>query len=174
MAQRPIGPADRKKLDAALPQLCELLRAGNFFEIACAALRLNPSCARARLRLANTDLAQPSDVRWATEVECARANAITDLTAEVRAGEIPPKSGGPDWKSRAWLLIRLRPSLFHESVIAKAAEAEEKSDDKAEKPSVNIFPPTSETAKQHGLEALETEIKRLREDNEALKARAAS
>jgi hypothetical protein len=112
MAQAPIGKADRERLDAALPKLCELLRGANFLEVAAKSLRLDPTRVRARLRLAQEDGADPSDVDWASSVEAARSGAVVELVGEVRVGVLSSKSGGPDWKARAWLLEKLAPRLY--------------------------------------------------------------
>jgi len=149
MAQAPIGPADRKRLDAALPKLCELLRDGNFLKTACGILRIDERRAHARILLASTDSAQPSDVQWALEVGEARQSAIAALVQDIRLAQLPNKNGGHDWKASAWLLERLDPKSFGDAAVKRAADA---GPEQVERVQVNIFPPSSETAKAHALE----------------------
>ena len=153
---RLVGQADRDRLDAALPQLCELLRRPTFFDWSCQSLRIDPARARARLRLAKTEDALPSDIDWAAEIECARADGKIKLMAMATNGEHPTRNGGPDWKSPAWALEQLDRKHV-------GSQAKPEPDDEAEqgKTEVIVLPPAA---------ILQAEIDKLRAENEALKA----
>lgn len=172
MAQAPIGKADRTRLDRALPELCRLLRAGNFLKTACGVLRVDQYRAHARILLAATDKAQPSDIKWALAIAEARQLAVADLVAEIRDAQFPNREGGTDWKARAWLLERLDPKSFGEAAIRKAVESTDGDAAAETDRSVVVMPPAALVAKEAAerLAALQAEIDRLKAENAKLAA----
>jgi hypothetical protein len=155
------GLPERRKQDAALPELIALLEAGNYVKTSCRALGLNYSSLYLRLRMVENDDPEcvPSDRRFAQAVWKAQADAEIALVADIREGQFPTREGGgSDWRAAAYLgSVRFRNHLSPNAGCAKTPE------EKRQPTTITIIAPSG----------IDEEIVRLRAENEELKRKFA-
>lgn len=148
-----------RQLNAALPDLCELLRKGNYLKVACRALGIDFAEVYRRIRVSKTDDGRKSDRDFAEQIERALAKGELDLVEAVRTGLYPTREGGgSDWRASLAVLERRHPltwSTNREGVARSCAH-------QPVKPStVTILAPLS----------VEQEIEELKAENAALRAK---
>jgi predicted site-specific integrase-resolvase len=117
----------RAKLDAAVTQkICDLLRAGNFLEVAARAAGVHPTTVHRWLRTGR-DQKKGRYRRFFDTVEKAQAEA------EARDVALIAKAASEDWRAAAWRLERKAPRRYGARVQISVQEEVDSILDKLER-----------------------------------------